>query len=511
MEISNWKGLLLEICVKNNRSMPKFETAVDSGPPHDPVFVCKVSIDDELVVEAKAKSKKSAEREAAKLAWQALGNLKVFQKPNYTSLLYELSQKIHQDFSFIEVSHEGPAHNLEFTFKVKFGDDVFPQSSPKRTKTQAKNEAAYHALQELRKKFPNELQTLSDVFIDDTGSENSSLSGRKPGECEKGDMKNNHYFGTVAPSLSCTCCIAKDWSCRPESAYCEANGRQWSQNPLTIFAIIRQFPHKDINKKGALILLYQSRHVMNSLPYIFMSIIIDAVNNDCIQPSPESGLHTSETPYFKSQSSSSDLTPSNVQRGSKISQSISEPPPYVTVGAEGSLQSSSSTISDLNILQSPLAEFTLTEKLGKGAFGHVVKAKKILDDRFYAVKRVEVRDKKVLQEVKALAVLKHSNIVRYYNAWLGEHEFVDSSSSGSNSSDFSRRSRTSLFIQMELCEKGSLKDWIKNRNLQNKVNKSECFKIFRQIIEGVRYIHSKKLIHRDLKVRMAYTRDQKLK
>lgn len=54
-----------------------------------------------------------------------------------------------------------------------------------------------------------------------------------------------------------------------------------------------------------------------------------------------------------------------------------------------------------------------------------------------------------------------------------------------------------LFIQMEWCAKGTLEDWIER---MQKIEKLKSLDIFQQIVDGVEYIHSKKLIHRDLKV-----------
>lgn len=55
-----------------------------------------------------------------------------------------------------------------------------------------------------------------------------------------------------------------------------------------------------------------------------------------------------------------------------------------------------------------------------------------------------------------------------------------------------------LYIQMQLCRKQSLKDWITQSEPQ--VRADECLPIFKQIVEGVEYVHLKGLIHRDLKV-----------
>lgn len=64
-----------------------------------------------------------------------------------------------------------------------------------------------------------------------------------------------------------------------------------------------------------------------------------------------------------------------------------------------------------------------------------------------------------------------------------------------------------LYIQMELCDTKTLRVWIDEKNTQN-VKKSlrdskrrdESLTIAQQMVSAVEYIHSKKFIHRDLKV-----------
>ncbi|EDO46416.1 predicted protein [Nematostella vectensis] len=58
-----------------------------------------------------------------------------------------------------------------------------------------------------------------------------------------------------------------------------------------------------------------------------------------------------------------------------------------------------------------------------------------------------------------------------------------------------------LFIQMQLCTT-TLCDWLQSRNFKGgNVDTVASMAIFRQIVEGVRYIHSQGLMHRDLKPR----------
>ena len=84
------------------------------------------------------------------------------------------------------------------------------------------------------------------------------------------------------------------------------------------------------------------------------------------------------------------------------------------------------------------SEFDEIGALGKGGFGSVFQCRNALDNRDYAIKKVLIRKdaklpqsdftkrlNRTLREVKSLALLDHSNIVRYYTAWLELEQMND--------------------------------------------------------------------------------------
>ena len=68
-------------------------------------------------------------------------------------------------------------------------------------------------------------------------------------------------------------------------------------------------------------------------------------------------------------------------------------------------------------------DFNFNSLLGKGGFGVVYSCKHVIDHKDYAIKQINLPDRKIDQEklfreVHALAYLDHPNILRYYQSWI---------------------------------------------------------------------------------------------
>ncbi|RWR99766.1 uncharacterized protein B4U79_16975, partial [Dinothrombium tinctorium] len=168
-----------------------------------------------------------------------------------------------------------------------------------------------------------------------------------------------------------------------------------------------------------------------------------------------------------------------------------------------------------------IGDLEFTQCLGIGGFGIVYKARSTIDEKEYAIKRIEFPynfedQENVKREVRLLSSFTHTGIVRYYWSWLNtlspdEIEFLNElCEQDENYESISDRSRSAsgsaicpqyLFIAMELCKKETLKHWLE----KNSVFKSRKLAIdwFRQIIEALVVIHKEGHVHRDLKANVS--------
>ncbi|GLA57083.1 hypothetical protein AtubIFM54640_003208 [Aspergillus tubingensis] len=77
-------------------------------------------------------------------------------------------------------------------------------------------------------------------------------------------------------------------------------------------------------------------------------------------------------------------------------------------------------------------EFSEVKVLGRGSFGEVYHVKNHIDDQDYAIKKIPLSQRrlqqlqcgsqnqleKIMKEIRTLARLEHTNVVRYYGAWV---------------------------------------------------------------------------------------------
>ena len=132
-------------------------------------------------------------------------------------------------------------------------------------------------------------------------------------------------------------------------------------------------------------------------------------------------------------------------------------------------------------------DFFIEKILGRGSFGSVYLVRRKQDQKIYALKTVTFeklnkRDQEnSLNEVRILASINHPNVIGYKEA------FWDDSGS-------------SLNIVMEFADDGDLETKIvKMRKEGGMFNESLIWSYSIQMIEGLKALHDKKIMHRDIK------------
>ena len=134
-----------------------------------------------------------------------------------------------------------------------------------------------------------------------------------------------------------------------------------------------------------------------------------------------------------------------------------------------------------------IKDFEQIKQLGKGAFSVVLLAKRLQDNKIYAIKQVSIQNlnekekKNSLNEIRILASVKHPNIISYYECFYDNREKL-------------------ISIVLEYADNGDLETVITNRaKANNHFKESEIWSIFLQMIMGLKCLHDKKIMHRDLK------------
>ena len=136
---------------------------------------------------------------------------------------------------------------------------------------------------------------------------------------------------------------------------------------------------------------------------------------------------------------------------------------------------------------SSIENYEIIKEIGKGSFSNVYLVKKKENQKYYALKKVNISNmstkerENALKEVNFLAEIKDNNVIGY------EESFYD-------------KDMNILYLVMEYAPYGDLNKIITNNNkLKIYFSESELLNIYLQIASGLKAIHAKHIIHRDLK------------
>ena len=131
--------------------------------------------------------------------------------------------------------------------------------------------------------------------------------------------------------------------------------------------------------------------------------------------------------------------------------------------------------------------FEILEKLGDGAYSVVYKVRRKEDSKIYALKKVRLQNlsekekENSLNEVRILASVKSTFVIAYKEAFIDEND-------------------QSLCIVMEYADKGDLYQKIcQFKKMGCLIEEVDVWRIFIQMVKGLKALHDLKILHRDLK------------
>ncbi|CAD8189208.1 unnamed protein product [Paramecium pentaurelia] len=128
-------------------------------------------------------------------------------------------------------------------------------------------------------------------------------------------------------------------------------------------------------------------------------------------------------------------------------------------------------------------DFIIIDKLGEGSFSQVYKVKRITDNQFYALKKVnlslQTQNEKLntLNEIRILASINSQYIIEYKDSFLDSDGCI-------------------LYIVMEYAPIGNLIQL----QQQNVITNQEIWRIAVQLLLGLKCLHDNQILHRDLKL-----------
>ncbi|XP_075332640.1 interferon-induced, double-stranded RNA-activated protein kinase-like [Odontesthes bonariensis] len=541
MESVNFVAQLNEYAHKE-RLVVKYEDVASVGPDHIKTFTVRAVLNGKAYPDGVGKNKKEAKQNAAKNALESLleepadstekgtevSPARVQLKSiNYTCWLNEHGQKNRVSIRTVETTRLGPSSVAQWC-RFVVGDKEYPAASGK-TKKEAKEEAAKLVYHEI---FGGETNTedggdsgtsslqkeeLDEILLD-ICDQTKSLSIK----IEDSRSAETNFVGIVNQY-----CQRKRQLC----SFVEDRRCGLSHTPTFFYKLVINNKEYPVGEGKS---IKEAKQNAAQLAWSALKERPDwdsKVCDDGAQAKQSTSTSTQDSGHVKSSSTTSTSTPAVFTPSSKHpkhpAQSANVKPKIrIAANFQNALDRSKEDLINFKVkskgntqtektpTQPMMSRFTLDydsiERLDKGSFGYVFKARHKLEEKYYAVKIVRCKDdvKNALQEVKVLSDLNHCNIVRYHSCWMEDSGYQwDSSTDSSSASQFSSDSSAKyLYIQMELCDIKTLRVWIDEKNvlnpkksLRDSKRRKESLAIALQIVGGVEYIHSKRLIHRDLK------------
>jgi NIMA (never in mitosis gene a)-related kinase len=121
--------------------------------------------------------------------------------------------------------------------------------------------------------------------------------------------------------------------------------------------------------------------------------------------------------------------------------------------------------------------------VGRGAYGTVYLCRRREDNNLVIIKQIPIEEmtreerQAALNEVKVLSMLSHPNIIAYYDSFLEDK---------------------ALMIAMEYAQGGTIFEYLQQRG-EHLLNEEEIMHLFVQILLSLQHVHSRSILHRDLK------------
>jgi serine/threonine protein kinase len=135
------------------------------------------------------------------------------------------------------------------------------------------------------------------------------------------------------------------------------------------------------------------------------------------------------------------------------------------------------------------AKYKIVRPLGKGAMGEVLLVKNIENGKPYAAKFIDLRRRSEEEVVRAQAEIHCLLNCDFYSVTKCYEDFVAE-----------EKKPLAIALILDYANAGDLRTEIKKRARAGlHFNEQEAFLLFVQILTGVQHIHSRKMIHRDIK------------